>query len=80
MNLRNTIIWEKEEEKITFSLNGDKWTQVSYSCNWFALASFLLNLIDIWEHIMQDEEFPEQIKDEIYKKWKEGIDNLYTKE
>lgn len=81
MNLRNTLRGEKEQEEntITFSLNWETWTHVSYSCDAVSLASFLLNLIDIGNRMLSDEDFPQDIADKIRAKWKEETENLSTK-
>jgi len=81
MNLRNTLRGEKEEQKntITFSLDGETWTEISYTCDSISLATFLLNLVDVWNRMLEDEALPQWVIDEIRNKWKEDIENLSTK-
>ena len=81
MNLRNTLNGEKEhgDNTITFSLNWDEWTNVSYTCDSVSLASFLLNIVDLGDRLLKDEWFPDGLIEAIHNQWKESIDNLSTK-
>lgn len=81
MNLRNRLNGEKEDagNKITFSLDGEKWADVSYSCDVVSLATFLLNLVDIGNKLLIDEWIPENVVEVIHEKWREDVKNLSTK-
>lgn len=74
MTFRDRVTGTKEEQSnhITFKPTGD-WVNVSYNCNDKEMVNFLYNIVDIANGIMDDEEFPEEMKKEIRKQWKKDL-------